>query len=718
MKNKKMLKVLSTSFILGTILMTSPSFAEKIDEISINEISAKNMQDGKSGKELVDSSSTDNKEIITSNSTDSKEISDVEKDLEKDLDKDLEKVSEIEKEESTDNSSTDKSEVKEDSTPKINEYANKENEELEISENLTSDAVGVGNGEWVELSNEPGKTHKVRLVDYRQDKKETVWVTIEGETNTTGEYSLRLSTPVYEYLDSDTLVKKQLSFDKSKEQMEEDVYKAVMNNAKKVKSERMAFILTTTQSEIINQLIDKPIGYVKSGTIVINYLSKNLKTTKYKVTLELENVIFGKTLESGKKNILTQDLNVLVNRKNNKKIGKVDAEITPEGRPFKKGTNVSIRSGNTQEGKKSVDIINDTLINTDSSNMQKLKSEIINNVERFEVVDSKHGYRTKLWGINVPTSYITKENKLHYSIEIINPENFDITANINNEDNLVYNKLTLKDKASMHVKIITPDEINSMFLQESSVNNPNLQQTNGTSIYRGERQYIGTESELILENVKLNNGNISFDYYTEGSDKRSLLRNPSALYFTDEDKKFKPVDYLDKPLYLKNLSLINNDGSYNIPMYRIRVTRGNEVISDVTTRIQGKLSIPSGSSFSDLYKITHEDREEVVKIPIETEKIADDTILKGEEKLIQQGEVVSKKVVYDIQFVDGKEYSKVEKSAKVIKEMKPKIIHYGTAEKLVDKKTEAVKYETIYEVDQTLNYEEKKLIQQGKDGSK
>lgn len=37
MKNKKMLKVLSTSFILGTILMTNPTGAEKAEDVSLNE---------------------------------------------------------------------------------------------------------------------------------------------------------------------------------------------------------------------------------------------------------------------------------------------------------------------------------------------------------------------------------------------------------------------------------------------------------------------------------------------------------------------------------------------------------------------------------------------------------------------------------------------------------------------------------------------------------
>lgn len=62
MKNKKMLKVLSTSFILGTILMTSPSFAEKVGgEVPLSE----NLTDNKESTNDVISES--NKINVTYN---------------------------------------------------------------------------------------------------------------------------------------------------------------------------------------------------------------------------------------------------------------------------------------------------------------------------------------------------------------------------------------------------------------------------------------------------------------------------------------------------------------------------------------------------------------------------------------------------------------------------------------------------------------------------
>lgn len=615
------------------------------------------------------------------------------------------------------------------SNPKVKEDAPKEEDKLEVSENLTSDAVGVANGEWFELANEPGKTHKVRLVDYEQvNDRGDIRVTVEGVTNAIGEYELRLSTLIKVPKDSNAYseaIDKQLSFDKSKEKLEEDLYNVTMTNLTETRNET-AYLLTTTKADIIDKTVDKPIGYIKNGNIVINKLPENLKSTKYRVSTVLRSVQFNATTGKGSKGAVEHDLLVLkskvgASQKSYEKIGKVNVEETFEYKPFKKGSNIIIRSGNTVEGKESVDVISkyEDIVSNRSGNMQKLTPVNIGGTDRFEVVCQENGLSTKLYDVNMPKSYISKGKKLHYSIEIINPENFNITSNVNGKDNLVYDKLMSYDDATKLVKKTSPNQIQYCHLHNLSAYNPSYQNINpSVSVYNGKTGFESTKSDLIIENVRLNKGNISYDYYTEGNDKRSLLYNRDVLYFYNKDKSFKLNDYLEKPIYLKNLSLINSDGSYDIPMYKIKVTRGNEVIAELTTRIQGKLNVPSGSSFSNLYKITHENREEVVEIPVEEQRVPDNTMLKGEEKVIQQGVAGSKKVVYDVQFVDGKEYSKVEKSAKVIKEMKPKIIHYGTAEKLVNKTKETVKYDTIYEADQTLKYEEKKTTQQGKDGAK
>lgn len=140
MKNKKMLKVLSTSFILGTILMTNPTGAEKAEGVSLNEVSAENTQNGQNGKEItvshklndsketITTNSTDNEDIIVDDSTNSKENGNVEKDL----DKDSKKVTEIEKEESIDNVSTGKLKIEEESIPEINEDSGKKMKNLEF----------------------------------------------------------------------------------------------------------------------------------------------------------------------------------------------------------------------------------------------------------------------------------------------------------------------------------------------------------------------------------------------------------------------------------------------------------------------------------------------------------------------------------------------------------------------------------------------------------
>ena len=73
MKNKKMLKVLSTSFILGTILITSPSFAEKVGEdLSVNE-NVENIKEDKDFKKETATNVISESNVITGNSNTVKE---------------------------------------------------------------------------------------------------------------------------------------------------------------------------------------------------------------------------------------------------------------------------------------------------------------------------------------------------------------------------------------------------------------------------------------------------------------------------------------------------------------------------------------------------------------------------------------------------------------------------------------------------------------------
>ncbi|WP_172633959.1 G5 domain-containing protein, partial [Peptoniphilus timonensis] len=166
-----------------------------------------------------------------------------------------------------------------------------------------------------------------------------------------------------------------------------------------------------------------------------------------------------------------------------------------------------------------------------------------------------------------------------------------------------------------------------------------------------------------------------------GDDKRSKISGFAIgeLIFKKINPRFEHK--YKEAITLKDITKINEDGSYNIPFAELVIKQNGEEIKRIKYNVSGKLKVSSGSSFSELYKITHEDREEVVEIPIEEERVADDNMLKGKEKVIQEGEAGSKKIIYDVQFVDGKENSKIEKSSEIIKPMKPRIIHYGTAEK-------------------------------------
>lgn len=72
MKNKKLLKVLSTSFILGTILMTNPTGAEKAEDLSVNE-NVENIKEDKDFKKETTTNVISENNVITGDSNTVKE---------------------------------------------------------------------------------------------------------------------------------------------------------------------------------------------------------------------------------------------------------------------------------------------------------------------------------------------------------------------------------------------------------------------------------------------------------------------------------------------------------------------------------------------------------------------------------------------------------------------------------------------------------------------
>lgn len=615
------------------------------------------------------------------------------------------------------------------SDPKVKEDASKEEDKLEVSENLASDAVGIANGEWLELSNEPGKTHKVRFTGFEMVdiEKGVVRVSIEGETNTTDYYNLYVAAPFNYDRNAENVVRGAIDFSKSKEENFDNINKALKESPSRKLVDILGSYHPTTLATITDDNTSLEIGSVKDGKVEITNLPENLKSIKYKVSTELNIPNAKDTLMSGPDKLkvylkVSKEKAYILNYETPIRSDVIgDFLVDVPGSRWDYSSDLYVQSkGSIIEGDKRPNKINTVGVEHYEYSGQKLEPEIINGVERFAVLSSS-GHEVKIKrGVLIPSEIVTKDKKLHYSIEIINPNDFNFTANRTFEDDVFIKEATLRqDEEKDIVKEVFPDTLHAKYADKSSDENDNIVEIRYGDFYNGKVEKELSGSKRVLSNVKMNKGNVSFDYFNEGEDLRSYRQPQELNILTFENSELTSVyRYMENKLTLSNLKLIKEDGSYDIPMYRIKVTRGDEVLQEYTTRLRGKLSIPSGSSFSDLYKITHEDREEVVEIPIETERIADDTMLKGEEKVVQQGEVGSKKVVYDVQFVDGKEYSKVEKSSKVIKPMKPRIIHYGTAEKLVNKTKETVKYDTIYEADQTLKYEEKKTTQQGKNGSK
>lgn len=611
------------------------------------------------------------------------------------------------------------------SAPNVKEDALEENNELEISKDLASEAVGIANGEWVELSKDPGKTHKIKFTGFEENKG-VFKVSIEGIANTTGEYKLFLSAPATYYLDIRDVVDRGLDASKSNEENREFVKKA--HEMCKDKRDGLVVYYPPTSSspiELVDSVTHEVVGNIYDGNrIVINNIPKDAKTLRYTANININD----KYVESYDPQINANedlDLDVIVVEKG--QYGIFRSYPVPEDGPLKIGNIKTRRKINsfmrTLYLSKGYDLTGQVLV--DNFSIPSYYEEYAKGSLYLKSDDGSPKFLAYGAFIEkeLPNHYITKGNKLKFSIEIINPKNFKFIPS-NGVDSVYISKTKINKENLGWAR----EEASSSFIGVAPIKllykrNPNLFDTDNHEKMIKEGAHEVRNADDILTDISGSNGNLSFSYYNEGPDKRNLVDTRQTRKVDRFNRALEDPgslgDYFSGRLMLTNLSLINKDGSYDIPFVRYKVMRGNKVLENRVSRLKGKINIPSGKAFSELYKVTTDNGViEKKEIPIEEQRVPDDTMLKGEEKVVQEGEKGIKKITADITYLNGKEYNRENEKEEIIKLMKPRIIHYGTAEKLVNKTTEVVKYDTIYEADETLNYEEKKTTQQGKDGSK
>lgn len=591
---------------------------------------------------------------------------------------------------------------------------------LEISEDLNQLAATSDDPRYALFKNEPellkngdvdlsteeekaqGKFNKItsiKMINYIQDSQQIYDIKISGRTNMGSTKKIFFGNFVQGYKVDETSINKTGTDNE------------IIRDLKVIKDGNIKFYQCFEIGHVNIDITDnfgKNIGTLSSGNdyevLKINKLPKEVKEVNYEIILSfiLNGSISGLGVEKGSSANVETNIYIL----------NLDEEPTfnnyiTKGRLEKYEYDNKITISRYSER---VDFVGK--VNIDKLEDKDLEPELYYSYIRLDYDNKDKEWCSRLLPrVYIPRNYITKDNAITYSAEI-NTKDFEIKRDVNIIKNGEYRKTEYR---TVYAKEPAYIRINNVRDMENAQNNNNFYNTYH-NVYMGNFENI-FGADVIIKNFQFGNGKISYTFYNDGEDKRSG-RFGYSKSLTDV---FPGIYNSSKLPYLKlkNLNLIQEDGSYKIPYYTYTIMRHGKVLKKDTVYIQGKINIPSGKSFSDLYEIENKlGLVEEKDIPIEEQRIPNKTMLIGEEKIIQEGEVGKERTIYDAQYLNGEEYSRSNEKTEIIKPMKPKIIHYGTADKLVNKTTEIVKYDTIYEADETLNYGENKTTQQGKNGSK
>lgn len=611
--------------------------------------------------------------------------------------------------------------VKTESAPKVKEDAGKESDKLELSDSLASSTVMASNdSRYALFKSEPelltngevdlaskdeksqGKFNKITSLKIIRDPNaanidHTYLLKIKGKTNTTFEKQIELGLLIQLYSlnkdklnlsDSPSIIEKNLPIEKRGDP--EYVFAGSEESA----------------SAPISDNLGNTIGVVGSQIVKINNIPDNVNSVEYECIITIKSTVraYGYSSE-GQKN-LKEDIFIYDVGLKKDPLNKSQKELQDLGiNPIAKA-NTTVEKTRKYSPKVTFNRKSVSAGEVEVDSEKNLYTKFVS-VSQDGPLSSGLIFNNTKSLFSKPFQYISKENKLTYRFEPVH-ENWD-TINFSN----TYFSKSVYPREDRVVEQTYNDgvEIND-FLYARLVEYNDIYRTTFTNIGGESTSVYGALG--VIGNFSTDvNGNFEFQYYNEGSDLRTAISG-SGNFPEEINKKINASQ-----LKLKDFSLINEDGTYDIPIYRVTIYKNGKEIAKSTINTKGRVRLNSGKALSELYKITYEKGiVEEREIPVIEKRIADNTLLKGEEKVVQQGEVGKEKVTYDKQFVNGKFFGKVNEKTQVIKPMKPRIIHYGTAEKLVNKTTETVKYDTIYEADQTLKYEEKKTTQQGKNGSK
>ena len=151
--------------------------------------------------------------------------------------------------------------------------------------------------------------------------------------------------------------------------------------------------------------------------------------------------------------------------------------------------------------------------------------------------------------------------------------------------------------------------------------------------------------------------------------------------------------------------------------YKVTYKAGKEVKREKVSEKVTKQPVKEITEVGTLETTTKEEKK-TETIPFEKETRNNPQLKKGETKVVQKGVNGTKEITYKVYLENGKEVKREKVSEKVTKQPVKEITEVGTlvSEVKEEKKTEDIKFKTIFKENPELKKDEKKVVTKGENG--
>lgn len=237
---------------------------------------------------------------------------------------------------------------------------------------------------------------------------------------------------------------------------------------------------------------------------------------------------------------------------------------------------------------------------------------------------------------------------------------------------------------------------------------------------KGKTEFLKTY-EVDRSTGKLSNPKESSKVVSKPVDEIVLIGTMKAE--TKEEKKTETIAFeketRNNPKLKKGETKVVQKGVNGTKeiTYKVTLENGKEVnrekVSEKITKEPVKEIVEVGT-----LETTTKEEKKTETVLFEKETRNNPQLKKGETKVVQKGVNGTKEITYKVTLENGKEVKREKVSEKVIKEPVKEIVEVGTlvSEVKEEKKTEDIKFKTIFKENPELKKDEKKVVTKGENG--